>query len=605
MKSPKDKADSSPGISRRRFLRGAALGGAAVAGESLLPGLVRRSWGGSRPTVAVFGGGIAGLTAAHELIQRGFDVTVYERRAWGGKARSTEVPGSGSGGRKPLPGEHGFRFEFGSYWNLPDTLRRIPFGSNPNGVFDNMVACPEWGLVRDQGRRPILLPSDTPHYSPKSFVETVTGLLLDTHLPPPAIAHFTDRMVVFLSSCDERRWNQWENTTWTDFIAADQYGDDYQKTLGEIPRLGQASKPEETSATWVAQALEMAVYNLMGRGSNGALWRTMNAPTNEAWIEPWLAELRRLGVDLRLGHTLESLEVNDGRIAGSRMSTPNGERTAVADWYVCAIPLERARQFWNPAILAVDPNLERMWRLETSWMNGMKFFLREDPGIAQGPVGYTDGSWAISSVHQAQFWASDFASTYGDGRVKDSFSVIVSDWTTPGLFNGKPARECTPEEIVAEVWQQIKQHVNKPGEPPRLTDDMLVSWDIDPGMIREGGRLISDDPLPMPTVGSRPDRPEPGTAVPNLMLAGDYVKSELLVGTMEQANEAGRRACNAILERSGSRESPSKVFPRYRPPEWEPLKRLDEDLYRAGRPNLFDVSPFGSQSLRSIAARLG
>ena len=33
-----------------------------------------------RPTVAVLGAGIAGLTAAHELAQRGFDVTVYEPR---------------------------------------------------------------------------------------------------------------------------------------------------------------------------------------------------------------------------------------------------------------------------------------------------------------------------------------------------------------------------------------------------------------------------------------------------------------------------------------------------------------------------------------------
>lgn len=32
-----------------------------------------------RTNVAVFGGGIAGLTAAHELIERGFDVTVYEK----------------------------------------------------------------------------------------------------------------------------------------------------------------------------------------------------------------------------------------------------------------------------------------------------------------------------------------------------------------------------------------------------------------------------------------------------------------------------------------------------------------------------------------------
>ena len=45
--------------------------------------------------VVILGGGVAGMSAAHELIERGFDVDVYER--WsipGGKARSIPVPGS-------------------------------------------------------------------------------------------------------------------------------------------------------------------------------------------------------------------------------------------------------------------------------------------------------------------------------------------------------------------------------------------------------------------------------------------------------------------------------------------------------------------------------
>jgi protoporphyrinogen oxidase len=47
-------------------------------------------------TVAVLGGGVAGLSAAHELVERGFSVTVYERSArFGGKARSYGVRGSG------------------------------------------------------------------------------------------------------------------------------------------------------------------------------------------------------------------------------------------------------------------------------------------------------------------------------------------------------------------------------------------------------------------------------------------------------------------------------------------------------------------------------
>jgi uncharacterized protein with NAD-binding domain and iron-sulfur cluster len=50
----------------------------------------------------VLGGGVAGLSAAHELAERGFEVTVHEQRdAPGGKARSIPVAGSGTGELEP------------------------------------------------------------------------------------------------------------------------------------------------------------------------------------------------------------------------------------------------------------------------------------------------------------------------------------------------------------------------------------------------------------------------------------------------------------------------------------------------------------------------
>ena len=42
------------------------------------------------PSVAIFGGGVGGLTTTHELAERGFDVEVFDVRPdlWGGVARS-------------------------------------------------------------------------------------------------------------------------------------------------------------------------------------------------------------------------------------------------------------------------------------------------------------------------------------------------------------------------------------------------------------------------------------------------------------------------------------------------------------------------------------
>ena len=49
---------------------------------------------GAMTRVAILGGGVAGLTAAHELAERGFEVVVLEARDIpGGKARSLPVPG--------------------------------------------------------------------------------------------------------------------------------------------------------------------------------------------------------------------------------------------------------------------------------------------------------------------------------------------------------------------------------------------------------------------------------------------------------------------------------------------------------------------------------
>ena len=112
--------------------------------------------------VAVIGGGVGGLSAAHELALRDFDVVVYEQRdVAGGKARSMDaIPGAG--GRRALPGEHGFRFFPGFYRHLPDTMSRIPYGHNVHGVFDNLVASTQIQMAREGHANELVTPAHFP-----------------------------------------------------------------------------------------------------------------------------------------------------------------------------------------------------------------------------------------------------------------------------------------------------------------------------------------------------------------------------------------------------------------------------------------------------------
>jgi NADPH-dependent 2,4-dienoyl-CoA reductase/sulfur reductase-like enzyme len=83
-----------PNIDRRRFLAGSAAAAATTAAATALPSPAGGLLGGKKtPTaqvaadpayngkrhVAVLGGGCGGLSVAHELLERGFTVDVYER----------------------------------------------------------------------------------------------------------------------------------------------------------------------------------------------------------------------------------------------------------------------------------------------------------------------------------------------------------------------------------------------------------------------------------------------------------------------------------------------------------------------------------------------
>jgi uncharacterized protein with NAD-binding domain and iron-sulfur cluster len=530
--------------------------------------------------VAIIGGGVAGLSAAHELAERGFQVTIYEAlQTTGGKARSIFVPGSGTHGRRDLPGEHGFRFFPSFYRHLPDTMARIPFGRNPNGVADNLVATSRTRLARVDAP-----PVDVVTRFPSGLrdVSDIARMAIrtDLELPRKDMLFVANLFVMLLTSCTERRFGEYEHAPWWEFVQADRRSAQFRKYFCDIAVRSLVAMCPRRASTRTTGVIGMQIWIDHARPGTH-VDRLLNGPTHDAWITPWRAHLERLGVRFEFSARAERLHVRDGRIAGVRIRSNRGVREIEADHYIAAIPVERMARLASNDLKEADPALANLDRLHTEWMNGIQFFLSDELPIVNGHLALVDAPWALTAIAQKQFWPWTALRQFGDGRTRDVLSVIISNWDTPGTFVRKPARACSREEIRTEVWEQLKAHV------PTLRDRLLVDWYLaDSIEHRADGTVVNHEPLMINTAGSWADRPEAVTRIPNLFLAADYVRTHTDIATMESANEAARRAVNGILDASGGAHAKCAVWDLHEPTLFKPFQALDRRRLQRGQPHV-------------------
>jgi uncharacterized protein with NAD-binding domain and iron-sulfur cluster len=536
-------------------------------------------------TVAILGGGVAGLSAAHELACRGFSVTVYESAArFGGKARSYGVPASATDGRHDLPAEHGFRFFPGFYRHLPDTMKRIPGPRAGHNVFDELVAADRMMLAREDGANELITAAHAPasiddFAAVTRFMFTVcTGLGISAEDQ----AFFVDRLLVLLTSCDERRFGQWEQQSWWEFVDAENRSPGFRRFLADgLTRMLVAAQAQEISARTGGYILLQLIFDLSRAGGHAD--RLLDGPTSEVWIDPWVAHLRGAGVELRTASAVVGIDCAHGRIAGVTVEHEGARETITAEHYVAAMPVEQLRPLLSRELVAAEPRLAATRRLRTRWMNGIMFYLHRDVPVLAGHTIYSDSDWALTSISQRQFWPrTDFAAL-GDGHVGGILSVDVSDWERPSRRTGKVASKCTADEIKAEVWAQLKDHLND-ATLTVLDDANLASAFLDEDItFPNPSETANAEPLLINTAGSWADRPDAVTRVPNLFLASDFVRTHTDLATMEGANEAARRAVNGILDATHSTARRCDVWKLTEPAIFGPARVVDRVRWELGR----------------------
>lgn len=573
--------------------------------------------------VAVLGGGVAGLTAAHELIERGFQVTIFEAapapddgaiwRALGGKARSFDAPMtsdlvSGLKARetvdehgnkaqwdglapvhagaleevaaelraegKVFPAEHGFHYFPGFYRHVTDTLSRIPVGDlelRTKTVADHLVSGTRVLIARQSPPTEI---SFRRSVQSRGDAWSLAKSFASLGLPPQEVALISAKIFELWSAPPEHWQGKLEQTTWWKFIEADGRSNAYQTYFANVGvRSTVAMDPAIASARSIGRIVLRLISDLVlhSQGKGPAPDRWLNGPTNEAWIQPWVKYLSDKGVRFELGRKVEAIGCRNDVLDSVHFKEGEPIQFSAAEhdfqFGIVALPMRQLTDIVShPASVSLwgsAPSLRRLKSLlkHNEWMLGMQFYLDEDVALSPGGMFLKDSPWAITVVSQTQFWTKKQF-----GNVKTILSVIISDWNSPGDYHGRAAKHCTAEQVKDEVWRELKAHFNDspifPGARNQtlLDDGMLVGWRVNNWNF-ERGTWVNDEELFVNGSGSWEHRPDVRTDVQNLFLAGDYVRTSTDLATMESASEAARLAVNAILFDTQSPERPCDVWP--------------------------------------------
>jgi len=529
-------------------------------------------------SVVIFGAGIAGLSAAHELIQLGYDVSVYEATDEpGGFFRSCRIS------QNNMPSEYSWHGMGPWYHNTFDLMRQIPFNEH-GSVYDLALSRPvDFGIFPDTGKAQFF--DEGLKSIPKMFRmgkgEFVKWayLMLKTWTSNARSRIRYDKLNAarawkpLLKDRAYRTWRScfgpWIGSDWSK-VSLHTTGEFFRKQLITKPR--HQHKADQDGPAW-SQGAESG-------------WLLLKGPSSEYWFAPWVKYLQEKGVSFRWGQALTTLEFDGAKI----VSAFCGEKQVQGDLYILAI-----NPFVAAEVLSMTPALERQGEL--------KLF---KPLVQGGPHTQVSFRLAFSEaikfprkrtaivVSDSEFNLTLFAEEQIWDKNVDLGDNIKSLWTgtscisgVPGRIYQKPVNNCTKEEFIEEVKAQIlscgalDDLLKEANDGKGLKDFAITKIEVWHEWSFSSGGIKPLQPKWVNSTNTEAYLPAQRTPVPNLYLAGAHTKTQAQVWSIEAAVESGRRAANTIDDRVN-------VIGQYRPLWIKLVSGIDDVLYSIKAPQFVD-----------------
>ena len=516
-------------------------------------------------SIAIFGGGISGLTAAHILVLRGFDVTIYEaEHIIGGMARSMRESPS------DVPTEHSWRGYAPFYRNLHHIVKQIPLPQTKDkSVADNLSDPINFHLLGSTGRGR----SRTVSATMKDWI--VLGYILGKHL-------FSDKR------------NKDKNYVTKIIPIFKKYASPqgYKWLIHFLMGPGWGMDKDTASIGHYLRFLDFSIF----QSGKQTKWQVMSRPTQEAWFDPWKIFLLQKGVRLNVCTRLEQINSKDNIITSCVVQETNGAQYLVKanEYLFCLNPFnleEILRQSHIPSLYSLQAKANNLSAYE---MIAFAIPLQRKINWGDPNPAYIleDGSLNITFYPQDQIWRNGI--NLGKG-VKSLWSgtCIVTRRPTD-LYPNKTGIELSLCELRREIIHEflsseelqslITQYNNTPLTQQDLQDLIIwYEWNPQQGLLAPKYKKYANN------IYNQFNRMPQITSLSNGFISGAHTQTSIDIWSMEGAVESGILASNQIMNKYDLSSAPLYTHKRIK----TPLHSIDNFLYTLRLPHVFDVILIG------------
>lgn len=595
--------------------------------------------------VSIYGGGITGLTIAHELATKGFKVSVYEKDLQiGGMAKSKR-------NKMNTPTEHSWRGYAPFYYNAFDILKRIPIDEKcqeenieqltntyskqeiekhnkedslwtyyKNDVYD----ITDWVKKHPGGR--IVIKAGG-----KDLEKVWKDMGFEWHMTHKGVLKALEKYKIGTLKIEslENNATVYDNLSQKKisfYLLNDRTYNTIDISLFDYPYLtyiflkGFLSNKRKSSyfkklfLPYLKDKVSNDTYDYLvnfvsGPGfgfdintisyghytsfiqrqleSNNQSWYVMAKPTSEAWFNEWIKYLEMLGVKFYLNTELKKLMHRNGKVIYSELLDKNNNKKITIDGgehCICINP-------YNAIDIFKQSEMNTLYELHKSLETinnqiGFIIAFKEKIHFPQRNYGFViiDSPYNITFYPQDHHWCN---SVNLGQDVKSLWSgTCIMPYKDGGLTKNI-------DEFKTSILDQFfnSQHLIKMikennigmdfSKSMVLLIDIYDEWEYKDGMIESSNKKWVNN------IMNEEFRPVAKTEYENMYIGGAHCKTSINIWSMESAVESGKLVSNEILNKYSKEQCyihnhDSNAIIKL-------LAHMDDILYNMNLPNILDI----------------